>query len=80
MATEERFASFFSRVDFEREVLQLTNIHFGVENPLHGLTPAAREIWAEKQGHLVSYKFTVDNIGKEIVILQKPLLVRAQIG
>jgi hypothetical protein len=29
---------------------------------------------------LVSYKFTVDNIGKEIVILQKPLPVRSKIA
>ena len=45
MTSDKRFASFFSRVDFEREVLQLVNQTSSHTATLHGLAPAARARW-----------------------------------
>jgi len=49
MKNDHRFSSFFSRVDFEREVLQVVNRLPSLKAPLHGLHPAARTLWLGKQ-------------------------------
>src|SRR5262245_48669130 len=45
MDRSPRFASFYSRVDFERAVLRAANLIAGSDCKLHGLTPHARSVW-----------------------------------
>jgi hypothetical protein len=71
-AASNRFASFFSRVQTEREVLMIINRTFSTEASLHGLTQAAIEQWNNRISRAT--KAAVPN---EVLELLRRISIRA---